>query len=250
MADILDEVKEIEREEKSQAFLKILLKVVGILALISIAVTAVISWYNERQNNRTYEVISQLTSTLRKINTPEANNTELAKDIEVLSDGSLSYNALANFYLAAISIANGNLNKAAYYYDKVQSNNNYDSTIRTHAAINSVSIKLQNNSISPEQAIKLINKVTLDNRHNPFAIALNMLQASIFVETKQFEEAARELDIAITSSKNDGKSAQILSGMSMYVNAKLQDNPSSNEDNKEIKDNKDKQIKDTSINNS
>ena len=235
MTDILDEVREANREERTNKILNSLLKIVGILALLSIAATAMVSWYSERQKDKTYEVVSKLTSILRKINTPGNNNSELTKDIEALSDGPSSYGALANFYLAAISSANGNLSKMAYYYDKVQSNREYDLTIREHAIINGISIKLQNQSISSEQAIKLINKLMAEDRDTPFFTAITMLKASILAENNQYSDAAEELNIASTSSKSDESLSRMLGGMSMYVNARLNDK--NTEDSKNTENN-------------
>ncbi len=232
MTDILDELQEANKEERTQKILNSLLKIVGILAFLSIAITALVSWYAEQQKNKIYATASDLTAILRKINTPTANNAELTQDMEKISDhSSSSYGALSNFYLAAISNANANLNKMAYFYDKVATNNEYDSNIREHASINSNSIKLQNKSISSEQAIAHLDKILTDNRNTPFFTAITLLKASILAENNDFANASKELNLAITSSKNDDGLSKMLQGMSIYVNSKFNDKEALNKDN-------------------
>ncbi len=171
MSDILDEIKEQSNEQRFNRIVGSFTIVLLICGIVLIVYLGVMSWYQARSRDRIQQDGITLIRTVHSINYSKLRQKEVSnnnskqdngqnesKKIEKLEklaaqDGSI-YTALANFYLASVSLMQSNSSKAIYYYERVAKNTSYPNIIRQYANLVALNAKLQYDRIPYESAIK------------------------------------------------------------------------------------------------
>lgn len=159
MTDILKEVQESEKESRLNKILSRSALSVFTFGVVIITYLGINSWYENKRNETIEEDGSKLTNLVTKINysKPKSNtdseqkkleevNQVEVKKLETLAEASSSaYSALANIYLASISLMDGNSSKSVYYYQRISKDDSYSDTLREYAQLVEINTKLQFN---------------------------------------------------------------------------------------------------------
>ena len=187
MTDLLSEIKEAAREAKTNQGLKFAIFGLFISGIILVIFLGFNSWYNNTIREEEEADGLLLTQLVNKINRGEKDKREkLIVKLEDLSKKKHAYGALANFYLASLSLVEQRSNKALYYYQRV-AEGPYDKFFKDYAYLVLVNAKLQ---FAPELAEEV--KQELENRlpqQKSFRESFLLLQMSL----KQNQEGLEEL---------------------------------------------------------
>jgi predicted negative regulator of RcsB-dependent stress response len=184
MSDLLEEVKETLRDQKVNKILKITSLGIFITGIILVIFLGFNSWYNNkiREENEADGVL--LTKLVARIN-KKGQKEELMTQLEGLAKKTSAYGALANFYLASLSLLDNQENKALYYYQRL-SEGSYDKFFKDYATLVLLNAKLQfNPDLSEEVQKELEIKLT---EQKIFRDGLLLLQISLNQDKKALEE--------------------------------------------------------------
>jgi hypothetical protein len=181
MTDLLSEIKEQDREEKTNQRLKF-----ATLGLFILGITLVIflgfnSWYNNKIREEEEADGLALTQLVNRINrNKEGKKEEAIAKLELLGKKTNAFGALANFYLASLSFLEGKSNKAIYYYQRV-AEGSYDKFFKDYAYLVLLNTKLK---FAPELSEDIKKELT-----------------EKLPEQKAFRESFLLLNISLTGKK-------------------------------------------------
>lgn len=171
MSDILDEINESTKENKTNKILGNATITLFTLGIIIICYLGISSWYDSRKDEKIQEDGTLLTQIVNKINNSklkdknpdeqkkieELNNLQTAKLEKLAERNSSAYSALANFYLSSISLLSANHTKAIYYYQRVEKDSNSE-TLKEYSKLVEINAKLQFNDKLYETPLKQLNE--------------------------------------------------------------------------------------------
>jgi predicted negative regulator of RcsB-dependent stress response len=171
MTDILDEINESTKELKTNKILGRATAGLFALGIITIIYLGISSWYDSRKDEKIQEEGALLTQIVNKINNTkiqdknpdeqkkieEMNNLQTAKLEKLAERNSSAYSALANFYLASLSLLSGNHTKAIYYYQRVEKDSD-SQTLREYSKLVEINAKLQFNDKLYEKPLKQLDE--------------------------------------------------------------------------------------------
>lgn len=201
MSDILNEIKESINEKKKNAILSNAVIGIFIFGTIFVIYLGISSWYTNKQRERVEEDGAVLTQTVNSINytkfkgqtsdeKKEFENKNKAKieKLEKLGEAASSaYSALADIYLASISLMDGNHTKAIYYYQRIGKNSSYDKLLREYSTLVEINTKLQfNKSEAYESSQNKIHEYFLQNKQE-FSNAMAITGIAIADENGQYD---------------------------------------------------------------
>jgi glycosyltransferase involved in cell wall biosynthesis len=143
----------------------------------------------------------------------EKNKTQIQKLEKLAEQNSSAYSALANIYLASISLMDSNHSKALYYYQRISKDASFSQTLQEYAKLIEINTKLQYSPsiyetplkqldeyfaeyVKPDNTIdiKLLNNKSFSNAMALTAIATNDIndnnsKSKLYLEVlKQYEK--------------------------------------------------------------
>ena len=147
--DILDEIKESINEKKTNQILIRSTISIFILGILIITYLGISSWYESKNNERIQAEGALLTQIANNINVSKVNNktpdekklveeknkTQIQKLEKLAEQNSSAYSALANIYLASISLMDSNHSKALYYYQRISKDASFSQTLQEYAKL-------------------------------------------------------------------------------------------------------------------
>jgi hypothetical protein len=194
MSDILDEIKESIKDQKTN---KVLFKstisvfCIGILVIVYLGIS---SWYESNidekiesdgvlltqiANNINYSKMSNQTPDEKKL--IESKNKAQVEKLEKLgAQNSSAYAALANIYLASLSLIDGNNSKAVYYYQRIAKETAFAQTLQEHAKLIEINTKLQYNPNVYETPLKQLDEYFAEYINPDNTIDQRLIQDKIF----------------------------------------------------------------------
>jgi predicted negative regulator of RcsB-dependent stress response len=247
MTDILDEINESTKEHKTNKILGRATAGLFALGIITIIYLGISSWYNSRKDEKIQEEGALLTQIVNKINNikiqdknpdeqkkiEEMNNLQTTKLEKLAERNSSAYSALANFYLASLSLLSGNHTKAIYYYQRVEKDSD-SKTLKEYSKLVEINAKLQFNEKLYETPLKKLdeyfspyvkdNKIEHDIAHDKIfsdAIALTAIAAN------DSAGKTEKTKLYLTALKQNDKPTEnvsfIIDILSQYISQKSND---------------------------
>ncbi len=231
MSDILDEIRESLKEKRTHRIMGGITISLFVFGIILITYLGIYSWYESKEEEIIQSDGAILTQAANNINysklknqTPdnkkafdEKNKMQIEKLEKLASNHSSAYSALANIYLASVSLMEGNHSKAIYYYQRIANGTSYHTTLREYANLVEINAKLQYNNGIYESVIK-----QTDEYFAPYTKDDNTIEHKL-VHNKLFSNAMALTGIAINDvDGNTENSMRYLEALKQY------DSPSEN----------------------
>jgi hypothetical protein len=238
MSDILDEIKESINEKKTNQVLIRSTISIFILGILIITYLGISSWYESKKNEKIQAEGALLTQIANNINVSKVNNktpdekklieeknkSQIQKLEKLAEQNSSAYSALANIYLASISLMDSNHSKALYYYQRISKDASFSQTLQEYAKLIEINTKLQYSPsiyetplkqldeyfaeyVKPDNTIdiKLLNNKSFSNAMALTAIATNDIndnnsKSKLYLEVlKQYEKPNDNIKFIIAS---------------------------------------------------
>ncbi len=194
MSDILDEIKaSINDQKTNKALFKSTISVfcIGVLIIIYLGIS---SWYESNTdekiesdgvlltqiaNNINYAKISNKNPDERKF-IENKNKAQIQKLEKLAEQNGSAYAALANIYLASISLIDGNHSKAVYYYQRIAKETAFAQILQEHAKLIEINTKLQYNPGVYETPLRQLDEYFAEYINPDNTIDQSLVQDKIF----------------------------------------------------------------------
>lgn len=184
MTDLLDEVKQDLREERTLDALKKLVPIIAIFIVTFIVVFGVKTWWTSYQNDKIFSDGGDYHTAAIKMRS--GNAKDALEIFEKISTNDTAYSALANLNLAAFSALKKDFIKAITIYESIYLNKNFPKAIRDFAKIQLITVQLEAEKISLENALNELKEASLSK--NEFSALADELRLNILISLNKVEE--------------------------------------------------------------
>lgn len=158
MSDLLDEVKQDLSEERLLDAIKKLLPIIAVFFITFIAGYSIKNWWTSYHNDKIYQDGSTYLSSMIKMRTGNVNSA--LESFEKISSNDSNYAALSNLNIAAHASFKKDFVKAITVYEFVAENSSYSKTFRDFAKMQLVSIQLESEKISADEALTALKSIS------------------------------------------------------------------------------------------
>ena len=194
MTDILDEAKEDLKHEKLMGMIRKYLPYV-IIALVAIIIGIIIkTWWTSYKHDKIHADGSTYMLAISKMRAQ--NLKDALVHFEEIKDKTSNYSALANLNLASYAIFQKDFTTAFTILERVEKQSHYSDLFREYAIIQNTIIQLDNNKITPDQAIVVFEKHM--HSENIFSYSVKELLVNLYIKQGNHEKAKELIGTIIT----------------------------------------------------
>ncbi len=201
MVDLLDEVKEDLRDEKTLKGLKLLSIVLAVALIISLGGVAGWTYYKSMQEKAHFAEGKRYNDVLMEatFNKP-TNFADLQKKFEVVfKESKTNFGALAGFQIAQIHLVQKNPLQAIATLSQFAEMEHIDKSYREFAELMLINLQRDNNKITQDEYVAKIE--TFSAQNNFLKYSAEELLAVAKIDVKKFQEATQLLSL-IQADKN------------------------------------------------
>lgn len=186
-----------------------------VVAVIVALISSCVSYYSYHKREISRREAKNMTFLLSKLDKGNEQERKSAiDDLVTMSRGKSAYSGIAGFHLAQLYIADNEISKALFEYDRIQADEKYPLYMRNCAALSLVSARLMYGMIQDKEALDQLD-VLINRKDFDFKTSALILKSVILAKTDS-AAANATLDLVIYKEGVSNAVKALSRGMKHY----------------------------------